>query len=208
MNYDQLQRMYAGDGYYWGKEPNQFARLTLSFLPRTHGDAMRAVDIGAGEGRDAVFFAKHGLDTLAIDVSPNGLEKAVRLAWEEDVALSVEEGDVNEVELHGPLGLIYSIGTIQYLEPAYREARFDHFKEQTTPGGINALFAFVEDPDIAPAPDWGPNEYLYRVGELREYYADWNLLYSRSFTFDDDSGGVPHQHSAEECILRKPLRQV
>ena len=201
--------MYAGDGYYWGREPNEFARRSLSFLPQVSGEGgLSAVDIGAGEGRDAVLFAKHGLDTLAIDVAPNGLDKAVRLAREEGVALSVEEGDVNEVELHGPFGLIYSIGTIQYLEPAYREARFDHFKEQTTPGGINALFAFIEDPDIAPAPDWGSNEYLYQPGELRKYYAGWELRYSRSFTFDDDSGGVPHQHAAEEYIFAKPSRRV
>ncbi len=204
MNYGQLQRMYARDEYYWGKEPNEFAQRSISFLPQTPGNSgVRAVDIGAGEGRDAVFFAKHGLDTLAVDVIPNGLDKAVRLAREEGVTLLVEQGDVNEVELHGPFGLIYSIGTIQYLDPANRASRFDHFKEQTTPGGINALFAFVEDPDIAPAPDWGPNEYLYRVGELREYYAGWELRYSRSFTFDDDSGGIPHQHAAEEYVFRR-----
>lgn len=141
-------------------------------------------------------------------MAPNGLEKAARLAREESVELSVEQGDINEVELDGPLDLIYSIGTIQYLKPANRASRFDHFKEQTAPGGINALFAFIEDPHISPAPDWDPDEHPYRPGELSRYYAGWELLYSRCFTFDDDSGGVCHQHAAEEYIFEKPSRRV
>lgn len=70
MSYERLQSMYAGEEYYWGREPNGFARRALELLPESGKNAKpRAVDIGAGEGRDAVFFAENGLDTLAVDVS-------------------------------------------------------------------------------------------------------------------------------------------
>ena len=128
VSYEQLQRMYAGDEYYWGREPNGFARRALEFLPQSPKDAeLRAVDLGAGEGRDAVFFAKNGLETLAVDVSPNGLEKALRLAREEGVSLRVERGDVDSLELEGPFDLVYSIGTIQYLSPENRSSRLGYF---------------------------------------------------------------------------------
>ena len=59
MSYEQLQRMYAGDEYYWGREPNGFARLALQFLAQSPKNLrLRAVDVGTGEGRDAVFFAR------------------------------------------------------------------------------------------------------------------------------------------------------
>lgn len=206
MGYEQLQRMYATDEYYWGKEPNDFARRTLEFVPEPpEGRLLRAVDVGAGESRDAVFFAERGLDVLAVDVSPNGLEKAARLARERGVELRVEQGDINSLELEELFDLVYSIGTIQYLLPENREARFDHFKRQTAPGGIHALFAFVDHPDVPPVPDLMDDEHLYAPGELPGYYAGWEHLHSRSFVFDDESGGIPHQHAAEEHVFEKTL---
>ncbi len=206
MSYEQRQRMYAGDEYYWGREPNGFARRALEFLPQSPKNAkLRAVDVGAGEGRDAVFFAKNGLETLAVDVSPNGLEKALHLAGEEGVNLVVEQGDVNSLELEGPFDLVYSIGTIQYLSPENRPERFGHLKEQTAPGGLHALFAFVDHPDLSPAPDLMEDEHLYAPGELPGYYTGWEVLHSRAFVFDDDSDGIPHRHAAEEYVFRKPL---
>ena len=204
VGYEQLQQMYAGDEYYWGREPNDLAQRSLELLSPNANDGLRAIDIGAGEGRDAVLFAVHGLETLAVDLSPNGLQKAARLAREKGVDLRVDQVDVNTLSLPGKFDLIYSIGTIQYVEPANRRAWFDHLKEHTAAGGINALFAFVDDPELSPAPDWGANEYLYAPRELRDYYAEWSILYSRSLTFDDDSGGAPHQHAAEEYIFIKP----
>lgn len=206
MSYERLQSMYAGDEYYWGREPNGFARRALELLPRgEEGAKPRAVDIGAGEGRDAVFFAENGLEVLAVDVSPNGLKRALRLAGERGVELRVQRGDVNALELGGPFDLVYSIGTIQYLSPENRPARFGHFKERTAPGGLHALFAFVDHPDLPPAPDHMEDEHLYVPGELPRYYPGWEVLHSRVFVFDDDSGGVPHQHAAEEYVFGKPL---
>ena len=118
--------------------------------------------------------------------------------------LRVEKGDVNHLELEGTFDLVYSIGTIQYLLPENRSPRFGHFKDQTTPGGIHALFAFVDHPDVPPAPDLMEDERLYAPGELPGYYAGWEVLHSRGFVFDDDSGGFPHQHAAEEYVFQKP----
>lgn len=205
MSYEQLQSMYAGGEYYWGREPNEFARRTLEHLSRSpRRIGIRAVDIGAGEGRDSVFFAKKGLDVLAVDIASNGLRKALRLAREEGVGLRVEQGDAKCLELGGPFDLVYSIGAIQYLSPEHRPSRFEHFKDQTVPGGVHALFAFVDLPNVPPAPDLMEDEHLYFPGELPGYYAGWEVLHSRSFTFDDESGGIPHRHAAEEYILRKP----
>lgn len=203
MSYERLQTMYAGDEYYWGREPNGFARRALGLLARSARRAKPlAVDVGAGEGRDAVFFAENGLDVLAVEVAPNGLEKALRLADERGVGLRVRQGDVNSLELEGPFDLVYSIGTIQYLSPENRRERFGHFKERTAPGGLHALFAFVDHPDVPPAPDHMEDEHPYAQGELPGYYEGWEVVHSRAFVFDDHSGGVPHRHAAEEYVFR------
>lgn len=202
MNHEQLQRLYAGDEYYWGTQPNGFALRALAFVPVRGG--LRAVDIGAGEGRDVVLFAERGFDALAVDVAANGLEKASRLARERGVGLRVREGDINDLRLEGPFDLVYSAGAIQYLRPENRAARFSHLRERTAPGGVHALLAFVDHPDVPPAPDWGDNEFFYAPGELRGYYQGWECPHARAFVFYDDSCGEPHRHAVEEYVFTKP----
>lgn len=111
---------------------------------------------------------------------------------------------MNSLELEGSFDIVYSAGTIQYFRPENRERGFEHLRERTAPGGIHALLAFVDNPNIPPAPDWSEGEFLYAPGELRKYYAGWTCLHYRAFVFDDDSGGIPHEHAVEEYILEKP----
>ena len=169
---------------------------------------MHAVDVGAGEGRDAVFFAERGLDVLAVDVAPNGLEKSLRLAEEAGVNLSVEQADINSLRLSREFDLVYSIGTLQYLLPENLSELLGHLQKHTSTGGVHALFVFVDKPGLPVAPDWEDDEYLYTPGELPGYYDGWYCLYSRSLVFDDDSGGVAHQHAAEEYVFKKPVCSI
>ncbi|MEM4782481.1 MAG: class I SAM-dependent methyltransferase [Halalkalicoccus sp.] len=200
MEYDELQRIYGRKEFYWGTEENGFARKTVEHAP----DSGRLVDIGTGEGRDAVYFAEQGFDVLAVDIAPNGLAKARRLAADRGVEIETERADVNDFELDGTVDVVYSIGTIQYLRPENRREWFARSKDRTHPGGLHAMFAFVDHPEIPTAPDWGENEYVYEQGELAGYYDDWELLADSAIVFDDDSGGEPHQHAAETAIYRKP----
>lgn len=202
MKYDELQQMYAQDEYYWGTEPNELVRRAVEHAPNQGN--LSAIDVGAGEGRDSVYLAEQGVNVTAVDVAPNGLKKAEQLAEEKDVNIEVAQGDINTLELTTPVDIFYSIGTIQYLQPENRHDQFDHFKSQTRPGGVHALFAFVDRDDIPPAPDWGKNEYYYDEAELSKYYEDWECLYTEDLVFDDDSGGEPHQHAATETLYQKP----
>ncbi|MFC7081432.1 class I SAM-dependent methyltransferase [Halorussus caseinilyticus] len=132
MDHDRLGELYGRDDYYWGTEPNDLAETALGHL----ADPEEAVvaDVGAGEGRDAVFFAERGATVYAIDPIAEGLEKAERLAADRDVEVRTRVGDVNDLELPETVDLFYSIGTVQYLQPENRAAQFDHFHEATRPG--------------------------------------------------------------------------
>ena len=200
MEYDELQERYGREAFYWGTEPNTFAYTTAEHASGSE----TVIDIGAGEGRDAVFFAERGFDVLAVDIAPNGLEKTKRLADERGVEVRTRVGDINSFELDDPVDVVYSIGTIQYLRPDERTERFGHLQRLTRPGGLHALFAFVSHPEVSLAPDWGDNEHLYEPGELDSYYADWDRLGGETFVFEDDSGGEPHRHAAEQAFYRKP----
>ncbi|ODR83476.1 XRE family transcriptional regulator [Haladaptatus sp. W1] len=201
MDHDELQRRYGRDEFYWGTEPNGLAETVLEFAPERTAPA--AIDIGSGEGRDAVYLAEQGYGVLAVDPIPNGLEKTERLAEERGVQLQTKEADINDLDFPS-MDVVYSCGALQYLRPENRDAQFERFKTATTDGGIHVLFAFVDHPEIPTAPDWGDNEHFYHPGELRSYYDDWEVLEEDELVFDDNSGGEPHQHAAETIIAEKP----
>lgn len=203
MRYEKREEVYGLDEYYWGTEPNKMAKKTTKMVPEADADHT-VIDIGAGEGRDAVFFAEQGWEVYATDVSPSGLAKAEQLAESRDVTLQTIEADANDVTLPGLVDVVYSAGAIQYIQPDNREQQFSHFKEQTSTDGIHALFAFVDHPDIPTPPDWTENEYFYQQGELADYYDEWEILQVDEVVFDDDSGSEPHQHAAEILFTRNP----
>lgn len=203
MEFEERERVYGRDEYYWGREPSRLARLTEEHL-RSDPAGGRLLDLGAGEGRDAVFFADIGFDVCAVDISPAGLEKADRLAAEHGVAITTLEADANDFELPEPVAVFFSTGAVQFIRPEVRQRQFARFQRATVAGGLHAVFAFVDHPDVPPAPDTTDDQYLLDRDELQGYYGGWETLHSEEILFDDDSGGVPHRHAARIHVARKP----
>jgi SAM-dependent methyltransferase len=79
---------FAGDGWAYGTEPNDFLREVAATL------AGPVLCIGEGEGRNAVFLAQRGLTVTAMDASPVGMAKAQRLAGERGVTLTTLTADL------------------------------------------------------------------------------------------------------------------
>src|SRR4051812_39030868 len=62
---------YAGGGKGWDGNPNGALVTEVAGLPPGRG-----LDVGCGEGADAVWLAGHGWDVTALDVSRVALERA------------------------------------------------------------------------------------------------------------------------------------
>lgn len=204
MEFEEREAVYGREEYYWGTEPSDLAETTMAYLP-DDPSGLRALDVGAGEGRDAVFFAEAGMDVWAVDVSPAGLAKARRLADDRGVDVRTIEADANTFDPPAPVDLVFSSGTLQYVRPENRERQFERFRDATAAGGIHAMFAFVDHPDVPRAPDMTDDEHRFGREELQGYYADWETLHTEETVFDDASGGVPHQHAARIHVARAPL---
>lgn len=204
MKFADREQVYGREEYYWGTEPNDMAEKTAEIASKANS-GITAIDVGAGEGRDAVFFAEQGWNVYAMEVSPNGLAKAERLANERKVSLQTIEADANDATFPEAVNVVYSAGAIQYIRPENRDRQFNHFKEKTTADGVHAMFAFVDHPDVPTAPDWTEREHFYAQGELMKYYRDWEVIEFEEIIFDDESGGEPHRHAAEILFARKTI---
>lgn len=200
MDQNQLEELYAQKGYYWGKEANHLAQKLTGYI---NPIGKKLIDLGAGEGRDSVYFARQGFDVTAMDLSQAGMRKAKRLANEWNVDIEVTIGNVNDFVLNDSIDVVYSIGTLQYIRPEMRKSQFHHFKSQTHEEGFHVLFTFVKHPEIEQAPNWGKEEFLYERDELQAYYHDWHFVHSEEIIFDCSSGDVPHRHAARILITQK-----
>lgn len=76
-------------------EPDPWLAELDAVLPRTG----RAVDLAAGQGRNALWLAARGLEVTVVDVSPVAVERAANAATERGLALATE---VRDLAAHGP----------------------------------------------------------------------------------------------------------
>jgi len=181
----------------FGKPSAEVVRLADA-LPR--GPAV--LDVGCGEGRNALFLASRGFSVDAFDVSDAGIEKlrrgagtlAVR-AWVEDAAAHAFSGSYDAVICHGVLHLF---------PPPVRARVLDGIRRGTKPGGANVIAVFT---DKVPAPpDLAPFFHgLFREGELASCYADWRIELRDAYVFSDEHpGGFRHTHALEKVVAWRP----
>jgi tellurite methyltransferase len=192
---------YATPEYYWGTKPSALCLRVLDLLPPDQ--PLRLLDVGCGEGRNAVFFARNGYEVIAFDSSPKGLEKTRLLAERTGVGVEVFQADVNEYRPAGTFDVVFSTGVLHYVPPEVRPEILRSYREATAPGGLNALSVFVDKPFVAPAPDAEPTAHPWISGEVLTHYRDWRIEFCLEEVFDCTSGGVPHQHAVDRMVARK-----
>lgn len=144
---------YAGDELVYGEAPNQFlVQMADRFARRG-----QALDIGAGEGRNALFLASLGLDVLAVDQSAVGMEKASRRARERGLALRTQAADLQDFDA-APASLDVVSSIFVHLPAALRAAVHRRVAGWLKPGGVFVLEAYA--PDQIARGTGGPKDPL------------------------------------------------
>lgn len=191
---------YKKEGYYWGLEPSLLAKQIIKLVEDISDKVL--LDIGSGEGRDSVYFAKNGFKVDALEISEPGIEKIRKYSKENGCNVNILHENMINYELKKAYNIIYSSGSLQFLPLEQRKDHFENYKKHTVVGGVNAHLVFVEKPFVKIAPDWEKNEFFYLSGDLAKFYADWQILYYDEQIIDCNSAGIPHQH-AVCCIIAK-----
>jgi tellurite methyltransferase len=194
---------YSRPGLYWGTKPTQLARDVVRLARSLPHSPRTLVDLGCGEGRDSIYFARRGYRVLAVDISSVGVQKARQRASRLGVAARFLVGDIRTYRLSRRVDVVFCSGALNNLPHRIRASRFKHFKANTAPGGINAMNADVPKPYI-PRQTTNPWASPFRSGELLGYYWDWQILESGQVEFISDASGVPHRKAMDVVIARKP----
>ena len=195
------EKWYEGDDYYWGLEPGLFLEELISLCPPSPDT--KVLDIGCGEGKDAVYMAQKGYNVSAFDLTENGIRKTIALAESRGVKIHAFVDDINTFDIDEQYDIIYSTGTVQYLFDENKKTFFEKLEKITKPNGIVFINVFVEKSFLSLPPDWDKEEKMWKSGELFTFFGDWKFERIDEIIFEDDSGGIPHYHCMDTIICRK-----
>jgi tellurite methyltransferase len=150
---ERWDRVFARPDSHFGAPPDWLSEFD-AVLPR----AGRALDVASGRGRVARFWARRGLETLAVDVSPVGLEQAWEAARGDGLAIRILALDLESDLL--PDGPFAVVSCFHYLQ----RDLFPRLVERLGPGGaLVCEIATVRNLERHSSPS---ARFLLQPGEL------------------------------------------
>jgi SAM-dependent methyltransferase len=114
---DNWNRRYAAKEFIWTVEANRFLVAEAAGL-----SPGRALDLAAGEGRNAVWLAEHGWTVRAVDFSDVGIEKGKQLAAARKVADRIHF-HVADLRGYEPEAHRFDLVVLMYLQLPWAELR-------------------------------------------------------------------------------------
>jgi tellurite methyltransferase len=179
---------------YWGLKPNRLVVAMLSFKKKG-----KALDLGVGEGRNAIFLAENGFDVTGVDISRAGIKKFKAVSKKLNLRVRAIIGDIATFKFKNKYDVIVSTVTLHFLKREQIEKVIQNMKKYTKRGGLNVISVFTEgNPQILP--------YLFKKGELRKFYGDWKIRkYSEYWSAPKTHGpkGKLHRHHLATLIAEK-----
>lgn len=155
----------------------------------------KALDLGCGQGRNALFLAQQGFDVTAVDQNELALEILQSIVEQEDLEMTVGLYDINSATLTQTYDLIVSTVVLMFLQADRIPAIIQNMQEQTNPGGYNLIVCAMDTEDY---PCQVPFSFTFKEGELADYYKDWELI-----KYNENPG---HLHRRDEEGNRIALR--
>lgn len=104
-------KIYSLDNSFFGEEPSNFALFCFNYI-KSNKNTKKILDLGAGHGRDSIFFASNGFEEVeAIDYSVVAVEILSKIAKEKKLSITSQVFDVKKKPLPYPDGyfdVVYS----------------------------------------------------------------------------------------------------
>lgn len=191
MKPDFWNERYRGGGYAYGMRPNDFLAQEVRRLT----PPAEVVELGAGEGRNAVFFAEQGFRVTAVDYAAAGLAKTRRLAQARGVPVETVQADLLAWQPDRRWDAV--LVTFLHLPPEDRPALYRLVHQILRPGGLLLAEWFTPEQVTAGYASGGPKsaEMMVPPDELRLHFEAGGIRLLETRTVELDEGPY-HQGTA------------
>lgn len=190
---------YANVDYVYGVEPNQFFKEILD----KYSFEGKILFPAEGEGRNAIYAAKKGLEVFAFDISSEGKNKALKLAKKESVEINYEVGEFFDLQL---INEKFDVVTLIFAHfPSNISSRY-HTKiaELIKPNGVVILEGFSkghlelqkENPKVG-----GPRniDMLFSVESIKKDFPSFETILLEEKEIELKEGKL---HSGQSKVIR------
>lgn len=153
--------------YVFGKAPAKFLADNYHFIPK----GAEVLDMGMGEGRNAVFLAKMGYKVTGVDISSVAVRKAKALAREAGVRINTIVASMNNYEI--PANSLDAVIVYYYVDQELNEKIMRWLK----PGGILVYEAHTLNQRNVKGSERYNKKHLLNPGELIKLFPGQILKY-------------------------------
>lgn len=210
---DFFDRQYEGYTHYWWRGVNRYntdprvhntyhAQLLTLAARRGPGYAL---DLGAGEGADAIRLAKLGYRVDAVELSSVACEKIEKFSHDQGVAVGIRNESLESVDLTGACyDIVIMNGCLHYVQDKDQVLR-----RVITASAFDALHAVAL---FSTATPLSAEHALVPVfpdregGVVEHFYRNWDILlhaHERRREERSHPGFAPHAHSFIKLIAAR-----
>jgi tellurite methyltransferase len=202
----EWEAIYRENESVWSKRPDP---MLMHIAPRVPKG--KVLDLGMGEGRNLLYFARLGYEAWGVDASQSAVQRCMDRAQALGLTVQAEASDILAVDLEpDSLTLVICTMTLPFIKKSESEPLFQKIKRGLKVGGWVYLTTFsVEDPQV---PRWRqntteiePNTFyndengrrlqFFELDELQNAFQDFTLYYNgHAIQYDDPHPGAPQPH--------------
>lgn len=212
------EKEYRNVDSLWGFKPNGILSQYVGMLP----DNGEVLDIGIGEGRNALFFAAQGFVVEGIDISETAVERCLELSKEHNLNVDAKIQDITSFEIEpNKYSLIILSNVLNFFPDNEIKNIIDKVKNGLQKNGLVYINVFDDkEPGRKKAPERyeqlaehtfykeSSNMFLHYFtrSELEGFFTDYKTIsLSQSYSLDI-THGQPHFHSTLEIMSQKSLK--
>ncbi len=155
-----------------------------------------ALDIGCGNGRNALYLHQSGFDVTAWDKNPLSLTNLNQIITAESLSnIRTEHHDFNTLRFNGAYNFVFSTVVMMFLQPETVPQLIADMQASTVKNGFNLIVSAMDTRDF-PCPVAFP--FTFKSGELSNYYRQWQII-----KYNENSGQL---HKTDASGQRIKLR--
>ena len=182
--------------------------MELGFhLLRSSNHRPKAIDLGAGCGRNSFFLASIGFDVTSIEHDADHARRCTELLGESGFDTRVIKTDAKKFVPNEALDLCLCLGILHFLSAEDAEILVRNLKSATTAHGFHVLT--ISDPryNLGCKNTLADQGFLGSISaeQIQDWYADWHMLaYERYVKTDHHSLSSLDEHTIEKFIFCRP----